>query len=124
MPGLMGAGGISGKIELLNSGSLNFSGGNGASRAVSYTFGKSCNFVVFSTSGNRWNDGNQHSISASNAKSFSTAKYQFSHSEDAVGGSTIVGVGTAVKGTVVTIWAYIRADGTQSIAVPYAIYSM
>lgn len=124
MPGLMVAGGISGKIELLNSGSLNFSGGNGASRAASYTFEKSCNFIVLSTSGNKWNDGSQHNISASNAKSFSTAKYQFSHSQGGVGGSTIVGIGTAVKGTSVTIQAGIRADGTASIAVPYAIYSM
>jgi hypothetical protein len=124
MPGLMSAGGASGNFELLKSGALNWSGTNGTSRSASYTFEKSCDFIVFSTSGNRWNDGNQHNISASNAKKFSTAKYQFSHSEDSVGGSTIVGIGKAVKGTTIVIRAYLRADGSQSISVPYSIYAI
>lgn len=124
MPGLMSAGRASGNFELLKSGALNWSGTNGTSRSASYTFEKSCDFIVFSTSGNRWNDGNQHDISASNAKKFSTAKYQFSHSQSSVGGSTIVGIGKAVKGTTIEIRAYLRADGSQSISVPYSIYAI
>lgn len=124
MAGLMSAGGASGNFELLKSGALDWSGTNGTSRSVSYTFEKSCDFIVFSTSGDRWNDGNNHSISASNAKKFSTTKYRFSHSQGNVGGSTIVGIGKAVKGTRITILAYLRADGSQSISVPYSIYAI
>lgn len=126
MPGLMSAGRASGNFELLKSGALNWSGTNGTSRSASYTFEKSCDFIVFSTSGNIWDDGDQHDISASNAKKFSIAKYHFSHSYYFTGGSTIVGIGKAVKGTTITIRAYLRAEGdnSESISVPYSIYAI
>ena len=126
MAGLMSAGRASGNFELLKSGALDWSGTNGTSRSASYTFEKSCDFIVFSTSGNVWNDGNQHDISASNAKKFSTAKYHFYHSYYGTGGSTIVGIGKAVKGTTIEIRAYLRADGnnSNSISVPYSIYAI